>query len=266
MSMDTPASTVAAALAWALCGAAQAQTAAEPPLRVSWDLQTTHSTLSAGLPDGHAVNVRGTVVLPRGDVLLIDLLDERKFGESGGVVAAAYTAVLSPDWFTTQTLAFGRGGPNWANFRADAQISRKWLAQRQLVSSAALYKAFFANERSDTGLRLSLAWYLAAPAVLEAGVIVNVSQPGSVNSRMPYASATFGREGVQYLSLRATSGSEAYQAIGSQAQLVDFRSRSLALGWRRWIGPQWGLTAQLERYRNPSYQRHTLGLGVFVQF
>lgn len=277
---------LAALLAGALAGAAaQAQTADAVPQisapipvpapapaaptsapRMTWDLQASHSELSAGLPDGHAVNLRGAVTLAGGDVLLLDLLGERKFGATGGVAAAAYTAVLSPDWYVAQTLAAGHGGPNWANFRTDTQLSRKWLSQRQLVSSVAFYRAWFDNDRSDTGLRLSMAWYLDLPAVLEAGVIVNVSQPGSVNSRMPYASVTVGREGQQYLSLRVSSGSEAYQAIGSQAQLVDFHSSSVALGWRRWIGPQWGLTAQAERYRNPSYQRHTLGLGLFVQF
>lgn len=256
----------AALLACALgCAAVHAQAVDAPP-RMTWDLQATHSALSAGLPDGNAVNLRGSLALPGGDALLVDLLGERKFGATGGVAAAAYTAVLSPDWYLVQTLGAGHGGPNWANFRTDTQVSRKWLAQRQLVSSAAVYKAFFDNDRSDTGLRLSLAWYLDAPAVLEAGVVVNVSQPGSVNSRMPYASVTVGREGAQYLSLRVASGSEAYQAIGRGAELVDFHSSSVALGWRRWVGPRWGVTAQAERYRNPSYRRHTFGLGLFMQF
>jgi YaiO family outer membrane protein len=263
--------TLALALALALTlalgtGAVRAQ--ALPP--VVWDVAATHSQLTAGLPDGESLSVRASVALPQGSSLQAELMQERKFGAKGGVVALAYTATLSPDWFATGTLVAGNGGPNWANARADAQVSTKWLEQRQLVTSAALYRAEFDAGRSDSGLRLSATWYTelpaALPAVLEAGTTFNVSQPGRVHSAMPYVSATVGRAGQQYLSLRATSGTEAYQAIGLQTQLVNFRSRSQSATWRQWIGPQWGFTAQAEHYRNPTYQRKTLGVGLFAQW
>lgn len=233
---------------------------------ITWDMQASHSQLSAGLPDGETLAVRASVVLPEGNNLLAELVQERKFGERGGTLALAYTGSISPDWFATGTLVAGQGGPNWANARADAQVSAKWLDQRQLVTSAALYRAVFDGGRSDSGLRLSATWYLPASAVVEAGVTLNLSQPGSVHSHMPYAAVTWGREGQQYLSLRASSGTEAYQALGVAAQLVNFRSRSVAATWRQWIGPQWGITAQAEHYRNPTYQRQTLGLGLFAQW
>ncbi len=229
-------------------------------------MQASQSRLSAGLPDGEALAVRASVALPAGSNLLAELVQERKFGERGGTLALAYTGVFAPDWFATGTLVAGQGGPNWAKWRADLQVSTKWLDQRQLVTSGALYHAVFDGSRSDSGLRLSAAWYLPAPAVVEAGVTFNQSQPGSVNSHMPYAALTLGREGQQYLSLRVSSGTEAYQALGVAAQLVNFRSRSVAATWRRWIGPQWGITAQAEHYRNPTYQRQTLGLGLFAQW
>ena len=239
---------------------------AEPPPRMTWDLTTTHSALSAGLPEGWAQNLRGAIAIAPGHALLLDLLNERKFGADGGVAAATYTVDLSENWYLSHTLAAGHGGPNWANGRFDLQVSRKWLARRQLVTSAGVYKALFDNDRSDEGVRLSMAWYLQAPVVIEGGVVLNVSQPGAVFSYMPYAAVTVGREGDQYVSARISSGTEAYQAIGTQAQLVDFRSSSVSLGWRRWFGPRWGLSAQGEYYRNPTYHRRTLGVGLFAQF
>jgi YaiO family outer membrane protein len=236
------------------------------PARATFDLVRTRSTLSAGLPDGEANYLRGTWALAGGDVLRAELLDERKFGDHGGIAGLSYTAVLSPDWYGTGTVVGGVGGPNWANNRVDLQLSRKWLPNRQLVTSAAYYHAAFDNRRSDAGARLSAVLYLDAPVVLEAGVILNVSQPGSIHSHMPYASATLGREGVQYFSLRASRGTEAYQALGSQAQLVNFSSRSLGAIWKLWLGPRWGLNAQAEYYENPTYHRSTLGAGLFVQW
>lgn len=235
-----------------------------PP--VVWDVSATHSHLTAGLPDAEALSVRASMALPQGNSLNAELVQERKFGTQGGVAALAYTATLTPDLFATGTLVAGHGGPNWANARADMQVSAKWLEQRQWITSAALFRAVFDEGRSDSGLRLSTAWYLELPAVLEAGVTFNISQPGRVHSRMPYASATWGREGQQYISLRASRGTEAYQALGLQTQLVNFRSRSVAATWRQWIGPQWGITAQAEHYRNPTYQRRTLGVGLFAQW
>ena len=94
---------------------------------------------------------------------------------------------------------------------------------------------------------------------------MNRSDPNGVPSHMPFASVTWGREGEQYLSLRVSSGSEAYQSIAA-AQLVDFHSRSAALSWRRWIGLDWGAIAQAEYYRNPSYERTTVGAGLFLQW
>ena len=225
-----------------------------------------HSALSAGLPDGEAVNLRGVWAMQSGDTLIADVLDERKFGQRGGVAALSYTRLLSPDWYAIGTVAGGHGGPNWARWRVDGQLSRKWLAGRQLVTSVALYHASFDNNRSDDGLRLSATWYSALPAVFEVGTTINVSRPGNVRSHMPYASATFGREGAWYLSGRVSSGREAYQAIGANQQLVDFRSDSVGLGGRLWLGRGWGLTAQAEHYRNPSYQRNTVGAGLFVQW
>lgn len=233
---------------------------------MTWDLQTWHSNLNAGLPDGEAVNLRGAITLRSGDVLNLELLRERKFGETGGVAAGSYTWQISDRWYLVHAVALGEGGPNWSILRVDTQISRKWLSQGQLVTSAAVYGAALHEDRSEGGMRLAVAWYLPAPVVLESGVVLNVSQPGNVFSHMPFASVTVGREGTGYFSLRMASGTEAYQSIGTQAQLVDFRSTSVMATGRVWLGQRWGLSAQAERYSNPSYKRHTLGVGVFLTF
>lgn len=236
------------------------------PTLTTVETLATHGRLTAGLPDADALNVRGTWVFDGGDVARAEVLDERKFGSRGGIGAVSYTKVLSADWFATGSVALGHGGPNWANARADIEVSTKWGEQRSVVTRAAFYQARFDHDRSDRGLRLAVVGYLPGSVVLEAGVTFNISEPGAVRSQMPFVSATVGSDGVQYVSVRASSGSEAYQAIGAGQQLVDFNSRSLGLGWRRWVSRRWGFIAQAEHYRNPSYERNTLGAGVFVQW
>ena len=250
-----------AALAAFACSA-QAQPAA--PLTV--ELVASHGRLSDGQPNAEALNLRSTWLRPGGDVLRAELLSERKFDKQGGVAALGYTAVLSPDWVAAGNLALGTGGPNWANQRADLELSRSWGPARALVTRAALYKAWFDDHRSDRGLRLALVAYLPASLVLEAGSILNLSEPGAVHSAMPFASVTWGRDGEQYLSLRAARGSEAYLSTVFGPQPVQFDSHSLALTWRRWVGPRWGFIVQAEQYANPSYRRSTLGAGLFSQW
>ena len=250
-----------AALAWQAPAQAQAQAT---PLTV--ELIASQGRLTAGQPAAQALNLRGTWLRPGGDVVRGELLSEDKFSQRGGVAAVGYTAVLSPDWVAAGTLALGTGGPNWANQRIDLELSRSWGEARSLVTRAALYKAWFDDRRSDRGLRLALVAYLPGSLVLEAGSALNLSQPGAVHSAMPFASATLGRDGEQYLSLRVSRGSEAYLATVGGPQPVQFDSHSVGVNWRRWVGPQWGFIAQAEQYGNPSYRRTTLGAGLFAQW
>ena len=245
--------------------AAQETPAPAPARRGQIDLTQRQSRHSANLPSGHATSLRGNWALGQDTVLNAELLSEKKFGASGGVAAVGATQNLNPDWFVSASLTRGWGGPNWARHRLDGAVSRKWGADRQLVTTLGLYRANFDAGRSDRGVRVSANYYLNHFAVLEGGVTVNSSHPGKVRSQMPYLAVTLGTEGLQLLSLRASRGSEAYQSVGSAAQLVDFDSQSLSLDWRYWLAPDWGMTLHAERYLNPSYRRTTVGGGLFLQ-
>ena len=254
----------AAGLLAAHCACAVAQNSEATHATV--EAVATHGRLTAGLPNANALSVRGTWVFDEGDVARAEILDESKFGSRGGIAGIGYTKVFSPEWYATGAVALGHGGPNWANARADVEVSTKWTEQRNIVTRVALYGARFDDDRSDRGLRLAVVGYLPGSFVLEAGITFNISEPGGVRSRMPFIAATFGREGVQYFSLRASRGTEAYQAIGAGQQLVNFKSRSFGVAWRRWVDRQWGFIAQAEHYHNPTYERLTLGAGIFVQW
>ncbi len=230
------------------------------------DLGATHSSDSAGLPDGQALNLRLTALRGGDDVLRAELLQERRFGASGGVIGAGFSRGLSADWFMGANLTLGHGGPNWPRQRLDLSLSTRLGAQRENIAQLSAYRALYDNQRSDSGLGLALISYSFSPLVLQAGITANVSDPGAVHSAMTTLSATWGQEGRQYLSLRLSAGSESYQALAAGQQLVDFNSRSVALNWRRWLGPRWGLSAQAEHYHNPSYERLSLGVGLFTQW
>jgi YaiO family outer membrane protein len=235
------------------------------PSRTTLELSTDGSRLSAGLPRGQATRARGSWALGSDTIVSAELLSERKFDARGGVVAAGVTQTLDPDWFVSATLAGGWGGPNWARQRVDLAASRKWGAERRLVTTLAGYHGRFDAGRSDSGLRVSANYYFNHFAVFEAGATFNRSNPGRVRSTMPYAALTLGTEGLQYVSLRVARGSEAWQVLGGSTEIQDFDSQTYSLDWRWWVGPAWGVLLRAERYLNPSYHRTTVGGGVFMQ-
>ena len=238
----------------------------DAPRPITVDLIGGHGWLTNNQPAANAVNLRAVYDLPYGDTVRAEVLDETKFGSHGGVVGGSYTAVLGTDWLLTGTLAFGHGGLNWAKVRTDVEVGKKWLEAKNLVTRIAAYRAVYDGDRSDTGGRVSVAYYTDNHFVFEAGGLYNVSQPSSVSSQQGFASVTWGLPGRQYLSARFSSGTEAYQAIGDGRQLVGFHSKSYGLGWRQWIDRSWGLSLGAEYYRNPSYARTTALLGAFVQW
>jgi YaiO family outer membrane protein len=248
-----------------LASLAVAQESTAKARRGQIDLTQRQSRHSANLPTGHATSLRGNWALSQDTVLNAELLSEKKFGAQGGVAAVGATQNLDPDWFVSASLTRGWGGPNWARTRLDGAVSRKWGADRQLVTTLGAYRGNFDASRSDRGLRVSANYYVNHFVVLEGGVSFNSSHPGKVRSQMPYLAVTLGTEGLQLLTLRASRGSEAYQSVGTSAQLVDFDSQSLSLDWRYWLAPDWGMTLHAERYLNPSYRRTTVGGGLFLQ-
>ena len=239
---------------------------ADDSLPFTLDVLGGRGWLTDGQPAAHAVNVRGVWDRPDGDVVRAEWLDESKFHSHGGIVAAAYSHPLGSDWIVAGAVAAGHGGLNWANLRADLEVTTKWFDARNVLTRVGAYRADFDGNRSDTGVRASLVLYSASRFVIEAGGLYNVSQPSSVTSAQGFASVTWGTVGEQYLNARFSSGTEAYQAIGDGRQLVGFHSRSLALGWRRWVTRSAGFTVGVEQYRNPSYMRTTLAVGGFTQW
>jgi len=258
ISLSLRPAALAAALAVAAC-------ALPAQARDTLELGGSASRLSAGLPDGQSTHLRGSWALGQETVVNAELMQERKFGERGGIAAAGVTRTLDEDWFVSGALAGGWGGPNWNRSRIDGAVSRKWGAERRWVTTLGGYHARFDAGRSDSGLRISVNYYANHFAVFELGATLNRSRPGNVHSTMPWLAVSLGEEGRQSLALRVAHGREAWLVMGDTALPVDFASTTLGADWRWWLAPDWGVVLRAERYLNPSYRRTTLGGGVFMQ-
>ena len=225
-----------------------------------------HHSLSDGFGDWQGGYLRGIWKPDPADVINYELVDTKRFGETGAYGALGLTRTLNDRWYGTATLGVGDGAFFWPSWRVDVAINRKWLADRSLVTTLGYTHYQAPDGHVDrTGL-LGIAWYARHHLVLEAGVRPNRSSPGGINSTAGFAAITWGEDGRQYLSLRHDRGREAYQTIGQDIQLVDFPSHVTAISWRRWVTRRCGFNLRVERYANANYARQGGDAGVFCGF
>ena len=242
-----------------------------PPVQVSdeakrsLELSVGSQSLNAGYSNWRDVTLRGTYALP-GNVVQGELSVNRRFDEDGAFLGISDTYTFNEDWFGSVAVGAGDGAFYLPRYRVDAALYKKWLADRSLVTSVGVGYYNAPDGHIDRSLTLGAAYYFASPWIVEGGVRLNRSSPGSVNTHQPYAAVTYGRDKQDLVSARYTWGSEGYQAIAADTQLVNFKSREASVAWRHWLNPKTGWLISANRYTNPSYHRAGINVGIFHDF
>jgi YaiO family outer membrane protein len=200
------------------------------------------------------------------DTLYLEVLRQREFGDTGTYFSAADSHTLNDDWYWFAAVAGSSGGFFFPALRVDAQLNKKWLARRQLVTSfgGGYFKAKDAHR--DSSVSIGGIYYFQSPWVVQGGVRWNRSMPGEVISRSQFVAVSRGRQGQRYLVFRAGTGREAYQALAPGEVLVDFPSRDVSATWKQWLGEDWGFNSSAEYYRSRVYQRVGASFGIFKSF
>lgn len=256
------------ALVLLLCGqSAQAQQEEGMKLKLSGSIEVgalAHN-VTGELGDWRGEFARA-VIYQGYNVWNAELLDIRQFGERTQVAALALTHTINDDWYASGAVAASTQGNTQARLRLDTSLSRKWLKQRNLVTTVGIGAADARDGHRDYGLLLNAAYYFDSPWVVEGGIRFNHSNPGSVLSNGKFVAVTYGREKQNVYILRYGFGSEAYQSIGGDALLSNFNSDVLTLTWRTWLAKDLAFQTKGEVYRNPYYDRRGLELSVIKEF
>lgn len=231
----------------------------------SIELSTGAQHLSNDYGDWRDVTLRGSYEVGS-SVWQGELAAKREFGQNGNFLGLSDTVTFNPDWFAMLSVGAGDGAFYLPQFRSDAFLYRKWLEQRNLVTSfgAGYYRA--PDGHTDRSMSLGAAYYFTQPWILEAGVRFNYSDPGSIRSNQQFVAATYGTVGHDVVTARYGWGGEGYQAIASNVTLVNFDSRQTSVSWRHWFNRKSGVLLSGEQYTNPSYQRQGITVGLFHQF
>lgn len=249
----------------------QAVSIAAPPAQAveenkrSLELSTSPQSLSAGYGNWQDVTLRGSYGLPS-HVLQGELSAQHKFNKDGAFVGLGDTYTFDEDWYASFALGAGDGAFYLPRYRVDATLYRKLLADRRLVSSVGLgyYKA--PDGHTDSSVSLGLVYYFQSPWIVEGGVRMNSSNPGSIRTQQQFVALTYGHARQDLVTARYGWGGEGYLAIAANTQLVNFKSREASLAWRHWLSPSTGVLLGVNRYTNPSYNRAGLSVGIFHDF
>lgn len=225
--------------------------------------------LSGASGDWRDAYVRGMFRAAPGTTINAELASQGHFNERGTLGAVSVLQDLSPDWFV-----MGGVGAGTADFqyrvRADVGVFRKWGNERRWVSGVSLMRGLSGDDvHRDWLLTLTTAYHAPAGWVGEGGLLLNHSQPGSVNAVRGFGAATLGDEGKHLWSLRLEHGREAYLPAGVNAASgsnVSFTSSEVSTQLRQWLGKNYGLSASLQYYRNPYYKRMGGTVGMFFDF
>ena len=223
-------------------------------------------TLTANFPDWRHQFVRGNFRSGPDDLWDADLVHATRFADSGTMLVLGNTHQFTPLWYSNLSIASSSGGFFLPRLRLDVTGNRKWGAQSQLVTTAGLTAITAKDGHKDASVLLGATYYTPYPLVLEAGVRINRSNPGSVWSNAKYLAFTYGHDKQQIISLRHGFGTEAYQLIGVDQALVDLHSRSTTLTWRLWLRPRQGIQLRAEKYSTAFYRRQGGELALFQEF
>ena len=238
---------------------------AEPAMQRNLELSAGAQHLSNGFGNWSDLTLRGAYGLPS-HVLQGELSAHRRFNKDGVFLGVSDTYTFNEDWFGSIALGAGDGAFYLPRYRVDATLYRKWLANRNLVSSVGLGHYHAPDGHTDRSVSLGLVYYFEAPWIAEGGVRFNSSDPGAIKTRQQFMALTWGRNKQDLVTARYGWGREGYLAIAANTQLVNFSSREASLTWRHWLNPKTGVLVGANRYTNPFYRRSGVTVGVFHDF
>lgn len=221
--------------------------------------------LTDGYSDWYDESIVGRFDAGAGRLIMLEMGHQSHFDDDGYQLGVSFLTA-SPKWYAIVGGGSSAGGFFLPKARFDMAISKKWMDSGSLVSTigATYYKA--KDEHSDQAISALLLYYFSHNWIVESGMRVNQSAPGGVVARRYLLTVTFARYKKQNFIFRMDTGNEAYQITGETTLVTDFNSQEMALTWRQWLHPSYGVSTLVGHYRNPYYQRRMIQIGFFYEF
>jgi YaiO family outer membrane protein len=238
-----------------------------PPKLLDNYLETgaSYETLIDGFGHWDGGYARGVYKVGK-NVLNAEVNGQHEFSDAGTYFAVGDTYTFNPDWYAALTVGSSVQGFFWPRFRTDGFLNKKWMTRKQWITTVG-YGYYEAKDiHRDQYIFVGSTYYFEKPWIVEEGLYFNVSNPGRVFAPAGFVAITEGRNKHQYITIRAGLGEEGYQLVGPTVTLTQFQSQTVAITWRKWTGPTWGLNFTADYYHNPFYTRGGSSFGFFKEF
>lgn len=210
--------------------------------------------------------LRGYAQLTPVDGINWELTNQSHFGEQGFLGSIGYQRVINDDWYGSVSAATSSDGSFLPRYRADANLYRKWLSKRNLVTGVGFTYNQSRLENHDRIVFLDILYYFDAPFIVEFGGRFVESNPGSIASQRGFAAVTYGYNKDYYVTIKHDHGTEGWQAVGATQTISNFVSHETTFNLRKWINNDFGVSLTANYYSNPNYSRAGIIAGIFVDF
>jgi YaiO family outer membrane protein len=188
---------------------------------------------------------------------------KREFGENGTILGATNYHDFTDAWYTTVSLNISDKSFFLQRYSGALTLYHKMLKAKQLVPYFGVIKYIWRTHHQDTVLNPGFIYYFEKPWVVEAGLLLQRSDPGNVDTLYKYIAITQGEEKKHYYTARLGWGREGYLAVSSVDITQNFPSYVVTLTWRQWLTENWGFNLVGEGYKSRVYHRAGVQLGVF---
>jgi YaiO family outer membrane protein len=231
----------------------------------SIDVSTGYQHLTGGYSPWRQLTIHGVYESDR-HVFQGELSHKREFDTTGNFLGLTDTYTINDDWFTSGSVGFGDGAFYLPRIRFDGFVYRKFLPKKNFVGSLGVGYYDAPDGHIDRSIAVGGAYYFEQPLVVEGGIRFNRSNPGGVNTHQQFVAASYSPDSQNALSARFAWGSEGYVPLAAKSSMVGFNSTDASVSWRHRFDKRWGFSISANRYRNPSYARSGVDVGVTRQF
>ncbi|MDD5113250.1 MAG: YaiO family outer membrane beta-barrel protein [Methylobacter sp.] len=211
-------------------------------------------------------SLRGYAQVTPNDGINWEVTHQSHFAEQGVLGSLGYQRVFNDEWYGSISASTSSDGSFLPLYRTDANLYKKWLDRRNLVTGVGFTYSQSRLENYDRIVSLDVLYYFDAPWILELGGKIAESNPGSVASQRGFAAITYGQHKHYYLTAKYDYGTEGWQAIGATQTISSFVSHEASLNLRQWISHDFGFSLTTNYYSNPNYSRTGVIAGIFVDF
>lgn len=224
----------------------------------------------AGLPGGGGPTAVVLLEDRTGATWRLDTEHSARFGERGIVAGIGYARALGR-WRAAGFAGSSTAGIYHARLRTAAAIGYAVGARQQVVLNGTVAYVDARDVHRDVVGTAEAVAYLAPDFVVQAGVQVTHSDPGSAVGVAGLGAVVVGRPDGRSLSARGRYGREAYLLVaapdGSFPDTdVAFTSADAMVTWREPLGEAVGVRLGGGVYVNPYYARATVEAGLSWTF